>query len=149
MIAEQAIAVNPNLAEAWRTRGWISTFIGQHEPAIEQLNNAIRLNPLDPQVFNTECGLANANFFLRRFEIGLLWATKSLARQESYPPALRTAMACYAMLGHIADAEKMRTRMREAGDDLTISRAKVRMPYRQQHDYNLWMEAFRLAGVPE
>ena len=58
-------------------------------------------------------------------------------------------MACYAMLGHIADAQKMRTRMREAGDDLTISRAKVRMPYRQQHDYNLWMEAFRLAGVPE
>jgi TolB-like protein/class 3 adenylate cyclase len=149
VIAEQALAVNPNLSEAWRTRGWMSTYVGRHEPAIEQFNYAMRLNPLDPQIYNTECGLAYANFFLRRFEIGLSWATKSLARQNSYPPALRSAMVCYAMLGRIADAQMMLARMREAGDDLTISRAKVRMPYQQKEDYDLWIEAFRLAGVPE
>ena len=149
VIAEQALAVNPNLSEAWRTRGWTSAFVGQHEPAIEQFNYAMRLNPLDPQIYNTECGLAFAYFFLRRFEIALSWATKSLARQKSYPPALRSAMVCYAMLGRIADAQMMLARMREVGDDLTISRAKVRMPYQRQEDYDFWIEAFRLAGVPE
>jgi TolB-like protein/class 3 adenylate cyclase len=149
VIVDQALAVNPNLAEAWRQRGWISAYVGQHEPAIEQFNYAMRLNPLDPQIYIAECGLAYANFFLRRFEIGLSWATKSLARQNSYPPAPRSAMVCYAMLGRIADAQMMLARMRETGDDLTISRAKVRMPYQRQEDYDLWIEAFRLAGVLE
>lgn len=57
-------------------------------------------------------------------------------------------MACYAMQGRIADAQMMLARTRETGDDLTISRAKARMPYRQE-DCGLWIEAFRLAGVPE
>ncbi|THD65338.1 MAG: adenylate/guanylate cyclase domain-containing protein [Bradyrhizobium sp.] len=149
VIAEQAIAVNPNLSEAWRTRGWMSSYVGQHEPAIEQFNYAMRLNPLDPHTFQVECGLAFANFFLRRFEIALSWATKSLARQNSYGPGLRAAMACYAMLDRIADAQMMLARLRETGDDLTISRFKVRMPYQRREDYDLLIEAFRLAGVPE
>jgi tetratricopeptide (TPR) repeat protein len=149
VIAEQALSVNPNLSEAWRTRGWISMYLGRHEPAIAQFNYAIRLNPLDPQIYIAECGLAFANFFLRRFEIALSWATKSLARQKGYPPALRSAMLCYAMLGRLADAQMMLARMRETGDDLTISRAKVRMPYQHREDFDLWLEAFRLAGLPE
>ena len=149
VIVEQAIAVNSNLSEAWRTRGQISDYVGQHEPAIEQFNYTMRLNPLDPEIFITEGGLAIANFFLRRFEIGLSWSTKSLARQMSYPPSLRSAMAGYAMLGRIADAQMMLARLRDTGDDLTISRAKVRMPWQQKEDCDLWIEAFRLAGVPE
>jgi tetratricopeptide (TPR) repeat protein len=141
--------LNPNLSEAWRTRGWISMYVARHEPAIEQFHHAMRLNPLDPRIYNTEAGLAFANLFLRRFEIALSWATKSLARHKSYGPALRAAMVCYAMLGRISDAQMMLARMREAGDDLTISRAKRRMPYQRREDIDLWLEAFRLAGVPE
>ena len=46
----------------------------------------MRLNPLDPQIYLVEGGLALANFFLRRFEVALSWATKSLARQKNYVP---------------------------------------------------------------
>jgi TolB-like protein len=71
VIADQALAVNPNLSEAWRMRGWISVYLGRHEPALEQFHYAMRLNPLDPQIYLVEAGLASANFFLRRFEIAL------------------------------------------------------------------------------
>ena len=121
VIADQAIAVNPNLFTAWTIRGWISVFLGQHEPAIEQFHYAMRLNPLNPSFFIVETGLAFANFFLRRFEVALSWATKALARQRNYGTAISIAVVSYAMLGRIADAQMMVARWREIGFVMTIS----------------------------
>ena len=109
----------------------------------------MRLNPLDPEIHKVEYGLALANFFLRRFEIALSWITKSLARQKNFAPAQRFALVSYAMLGRIADAQMMQARLREAGIDLTISQLKKRIPYQRQEDVDLFIEALRIAGVPE
>jgi TolB-like protein/class 3 adenylate cyclase len=148
-IVDQALAVNPNLSDAWRLRGWISVYLGRHEPALEQFHRAMRLNPLDPQIYYLEAGLAHANLFLRRFEIALSWATKSLAHQRTYAAALRLAMLSYAMLGRIADAQMMLARLREAGAQSTISQLKKYLPYQRHEDVDLYFEACRIAGVPE
>jgi tetratricopeptide (TPR) repeat protein len=146
-IIDQALAVNPNLFQAWLIRGWISIFLGRHEPALEQFHYAMRLNPLDPSIFAVEAGLAWANFFLRRFEVALSWATKSLARQKNYAPATGIAMLSYAMLGRIADAQ---ARRREAGFPLmTISQIRKLLAHHRQEDVELSLEACRIAGVPE
>jgi TolB-like protein/class 3 adenylate cyclase len=149
VIMDRAIAVNPNLSVAWRLRGFINVYLGRHEPALEQFHYAMRLNPLDPEIHKVEYGLALANFFLRRFEIALSWITKSLARQKNFAPAQRFALVSYAMLGRIADAQMMQARLREAGIDLTISQLKKRIPYQRQEDVDLFIEALRIAGVPE
>ena len=150
VIADQAIAVNPNLAEALRIRGWVSSFLGQHERAIEQFHYAMRLNPLDPQIYFAEGGLALANFLLRRFEVALSWATKSLARQKNYVPGQRFAMVSYAMLGRIADAQIMLARLREVGNiSMTISQTRKRSAHWRQEDAELYIEACRIAGMPE
>jgi TolB-like protein/class 3 adenylate cyclase len=150
VIADQAIAVNPNHAEALRIRGWVSQCLGQHERAIEQFHHAMRLNPLDPQIYYAEGGLALTNFLLRRFEVALSWATKSLARQKNYVPGQRYVMVCYAMLGRIADAQMMLARLREAGNiSMTISQMRKRVTYWRQEDAELYIEACRLAGMPE
>jgi tetratricopeptide (TPR) repeat protein len=149
VIADQAIAVNPNLAEALRTRGWVSSYLGQHERAIEQFHYAMRLNPLDPQVYYAEGGLALANFLHRRFEVALSWATKSLARQKNYVPGQVLAMVSYAMLGRIADAQLMLARLREAGNILPISQTRKRITHWQQEDAELFIEACRIVGIPE
>ena len=148
-LVDQAVAVNPNLAESWRIRGWISVYTGRHEPAFEQFSYAVRLNPLDPQTHMVEAGLAAANFFLRRFEVALSWATKSAARQTTYGTALRIAMLSYAMLGRSADAQMMLARIRETGTQSTISQLKRYAPYQVQEDVDLYFEACRIAGVPE
>ena len=108
----------------------------------------MRLNPLDPRKYVAEFGMAAANFFLRRFEIASSWATKSLARQKNYAPAVRLAMVSYAMLGRIVDAQMMQARMREAGTAMTISQLKKYLPHQRREDVELWIEACRIAGVP-
>ncbi|MCP3397531.1 MULTISPECIES: adenylate/guanylate cyclase domain-containing protein [unclassified Bradyrhizobium] len=149
VIVDQAIAVNPNLSIAWRMRGWISVYLGEHESAIEQFDYAMRLNPLDPDIYLVESGLAWANFLLRRFEVALSWATKALAHQKNYVPAIAVAMASYAMLGRIPEAQMMVTRRREAGFGWTISGSRKRIAkiFRQE-DVELYIEACRIAGVP-
>jgi len=97
VIADRAMAVNPNLSDAWRQRGWISVLLGQHERAIEHFHFAMRLNPLDPQIHLVESALAHANFFLHRFEVALSWATKSMARRKNYLTAVRFALVSYAI----------------------------------------------------
>jgi len=149
-IVDQALALNHNLSEAWRIRGFVSTYLGRHEPAIEQFYYALRLNPLDPQIYYLEAGLAQANFYLRRFEVALSWATKSMAHhKKNYVAPVRLAMASYAMLGRIADAQMMQARMRETGADLTISFRRKQIPFQRQEDVDLDLEALRIAGVPE
>jgi adenylate cyclase len=147
-IVDQALAVNPNLSLAWRIRGWISVYLGEHERAIDQFQYSMRLNPLDPGGYAAELGLAVGNFFLRRFEIALSWATKSLARQKT-PSAGRLAMVSYAMLGRDVDAQMMQRRIREAGTDLTIAQVRRVIPYQRPEDVDLYLEACRIAGVPE
>jgi tetratricopeptide (TPR) repeat protein len=148
-IVDQAIAINPNLSDARRVRGWISLWLGQHEQALEQFQYAMRLNPLDPRNYAAENGLAMANFFLHRFEIALSWATKSMARQQNYAPPVRIALVSYAMLGRIADAKTMYDRVRHAGVELTISKIRTWIPFKRQEDVDLLTEAYRRAGVPE
>lgn len=147
-IVDQALAVNPNLSVAWRVRGWISLFLGEHERAIDQFQYSMRLNPLDPGGYTAEAGLAVGNFFLRRFEIALSWATKSLARQKT-PMAGRAAMVSYAMLGRDVDAQIMQRRIHEADADLTIAQIREVIPYQRREDVELYLEACRGAGVPE
>jgi TolB-like protein/class 3 adenylate cyclase len=147
-IADQAIAVNPNLSDAWRIRGHISVYLGQHEHALEKFQYAMRLNPLDPRNYAAEAGLAIANFFLHRFEIALSWAIKSMARQKNYTVPIRFASASYAMLGRIVDAQTMYARLRHAGAEFTISQIRKRSPFKQE-DVDLFIEGLRLAGMPE
>jgi adenylate cyclase len=148
VIADQAIAVNPNLSEAWRMRGYASAFLGRYEPALEQFHYAMRLNPLDPQIYFVETGLGWANFFLRRFEVALSWAAKSMARNKNFEGALAVAIGSYAMLGRIADAQMMRARWREAGfPPATITQIRKRM--RHFRDFELYLEACRIIGTPE
>ena len=119
-------------------------FLGRHEPAHEQFQYAMRLNH---EIHRMEAGLAAANFFLRRYETALSWATKSIAHRKDYVIAQRFALVSYVMLGRIADAKVMQARLREVG--LTLAQIKKYMPYQRQEDADLYFEAFRLAGVPE
>ncbi len=126
VIADQAIAVNPNLSEARRVRGNISDYLGQHELAIEQFHYAERCTA------QRKLRLAGVPFRLPNV----------MERR------IRT-MISYAMLGRIADAQMMQARLHEAGADMTISQYREWTAIQRQQDVELLVEACRIAGVPE
>jgi hypothetical protein len=72
-----------------------------------------------------------------------------MARQKNYAGAVGIAMVSYAMLGRIADAQMMLARRREAGAVMTISQIRKRLAHLRQEDIELYIEACRIAGMPD
>jgi TolB-like protein/class 3 adenylate cyclase/Tfp pilus assembly protein PilF len=113
VLADQAVAINPNLANAWKVRGWISIWHGQNEQALEQLDRSMRLNPIDPENYDTEAAKSVALGRLRRFDEACHWAARALMRQPKSLPALRAACVAHAHAGRLDDAREMLRRMLE------------------------------------
>jgi TolB-like protein/Tfp pilus assembly protein PilF len=145
-LISQALAVNPNLFVACLLRGWISSWMGEHEAAVEQFHHAIRLSPIDPQMFLAEGGMAITLFLLHRFDDALAWNTRALARYPNYLPGLRYSPAMYAMQGRMAQARNMFDRLRQLGCYLSIAELREYLSYKRPEDIALIVEGYRLAG---
>ena len=87
--ADLAVNLDPNNAWAYASQGSARTFGGWPREAIEPLNTAIRLSPIDPQRARWLHHLARAHYFLRDYE-----AAVSIARRacQSYPNYRRLAV---------------------------------------------------------
>ena len=77
-MVEQAVALNPNLAIVWYSRGWVSLMCDETERAIESFDRMIRLSPLDPLRISAWNGTSHAFFSLSRYEEGCAVAMKSI-----------------------------------------------------------------------
>jgi len=148
-LVDQALSVNQNLAPAWANRALISTFFGEHGLAIEQAAHVFRLSPIDPEIYRSEVTMAFAHFCLSRYLDASNWATRALARQSDFVPAMRVATAAYALAGNIDEARRLLGRMLKLEPSLTLSNYRSRSFFRRTQDYQMFIEGLRLAGLPE
>jgi tetratricopeptide (TPR) repeat protein len=96
--------LNSNSAEAWRFGGWVKSWFGEPEAAIEHFARAMRLDPLDPRIGGMRSGVAHAHFFAGHYGEAARWATLALNDNPNFQPALRIAAASNAMAGRLEQA---------------------------------------------
>ena len=77
-LIDRALLLNSNLADAWLAGGWIRSWSGEPELAIECFAHAMRLNPLDPRMAGMRTGTAYAYFLLSRYDEAASWAAMAL-----------------------------------------------------------------------
>jgi adenylate cyclase len=78
---DRALAINPNLSNAWNARGWISACLGDGQRSLEAFNHSIRLNPFDDwTVFIAMRGKCVSLWTLGRYEEALEHVKKLAAR---------------------------------------------------------------------
>jgi TolB-like protein len=149
-LVDRALVLNSNLAEAWNFGGWVKTFLGEPETAIERFAHAMRLNPVDPRMSGMRAGTAFAHFFLGRYDEAASWAAMALQDNPDFQPGLRIAAASNAMAGRPEQAHKAAARLRQLNPVLGVSTLKdVLSPYRRAEDLSRYEEALRRAGLPE
>jgi tetratricopeptide (TPR) repeat protein len=73
----RALVLNPNLAPALLASGWVKVWLRELDRAIEHLNLAIRLSPLDPLIHMMLIATAHAHFFAGRLEESVQCAEKA------------------------------------------------------------------------
>jgi TolB-like protein len=148
-LIHQALKLNPNLVSAWIPSGWVKVWLGEPDVAIKHFKSAIRLSPVDPQMFVLESGIASAHFIAGRYDDASIWADKALGGHTEYGSALRISTASHALAAREREAQQMLVRLRKADPGLRISNVTDRAPYRRSQDIARLIEGLRKAGLAE
>ena len=105
---ERALVRNPNSALAWNFSGWVQGFSNQSASAIEALQRAMRLSPLDRQRWMFYGGLAQAHLIAGRHEEAIEWADRALHEHPRAMAVLSFKAAASGLLGRIGDGHGCR-----------------------------------------
>jgi TolB-like protein len=148
-VIDRALAIDPNLAWAWTNSGWTRAFLGEPDRAIEHLERALRLSPLDPLIFRAYLGIGFAHVLAGRYDDGLAWSQRALQQRPNYLTAMRDVAVGHALAGRLPEAQKAIAQLREADPTLRIASLADWFPLRRDEDRTKYEEALRKAGLPE
>jgi len=148
---DHALALNPNSAYAWCVRGNIAAMQDSANLAIEALQRALRLSPLDPQRWLFFLGMSYAHVVARCFEDAIDWADRCLREQPRLASGYRLKAVACAHLGRMQEARDGAGRMLELQPQYTISewqRAYAGF-FSSPETLAMYVDGLRKAGLPE
>jgi tetratricopeptide (TPR) repeat protein len=148
---DRALTLNPNSALAWACRGWVAAMQDQADPAIEALQRAMRLSPLDPLRWTFFFGMAFADLVARRFEEAIDWADRCLREQPRLTQVFRLKATACAHLDRVEEARECARLMRELHPAFTISgwlRTHGAFIFPPE-TLTMYVDGLRKAGLPE
>ena len=148
-LLDRARLLNPNLAPAWFLGGILRALRGETDAAIEHLTHAVRLSPLDPEMFRMQVGMALAHFFAGRLDLATDWAEKGLGNLPSFLPPVALLAASHALSGRMDKARLSMQRLRELDPALRLCNLKDWLPIQRPKDFARFADGLRLAGLPE
>ena len=148
-MVDRALLLNPNLSVVLIAGGWLRTWLGQTDVAIEHLSRAMRLSPLDPLMVALHSAVATSHFLADRHEEALTAATKALAEGPDYDPALRVLAASYASLGRQEQAKAVVAKLLSLDPQLSMSTLRQRLAPFKEDAFGRFARALRKAGLPE
>ena len=147
-MVEQAVALNPNLAIAWHSRGWVSLMCCEDERAIESFDRMIRLSPLDPLRIGAWTGSSFASFHLGRYEEGCASAMKSI-QFVTDAHTLGAFVVNSVGAGRIAKAQEAVVQLLKLQPDFRASHVHEAFPIRSPDERDRIASALREAGLPD
>jgi tetratricopeptide (TPR) repeat protein len=147
LLIDRALELDLNLAVAWQRSGWVRGYAGEPDVAIESLNKAIRLNPLDPRMFLTQSAMAFAHFIAGRDDEAARWAAMALRVKPNWPPALRVTIASNAMRGEAAEVQRALSVYMTIDPQVSIANICEYYPLRREADRQRLIAAMRTAGL--
>ena len=145
---DRALALDPNLSLAWHSSGWLRIYSGEHATALIHIDRAVRLSPLDLEVYGMEGARSCAYLHQDQFADSILYAERAIQRQPRWLPAFRYLAAALALSGQIEQARKVVARLLEISPSGPMSRAVNLQPLRRPEDAARMIEGLRLAGLP-
>ena len=148
-LADRAVVLNPSLAAAWYLGGFLRVWYGEPDSAIEHFARAMRLSPLDPEMYRMQAGMAAAHLFAGRFNAASSWADKAFTNLPSFSMAVSVIAASHALADRPEQARRALEHLRQLDPTLRISRIQDRLPIRRAEDLALFASGLRKAGLPE
>jgi TolB-like protein len=148
-LLDRAIFLNPNLAAAWFLGGYLRTWHGESDGAVEYFERAMRLSPVDPELYRMQAGMAIAHLFAGRLEDASAWAEQAHRNLPSFLMVVATLAATRALAGRQDEAKRAMDQLRALNPALRISNLTHWLPIHRPEHLALFAEGLRKAGMPE
>ncbi len=149
MMIDKAVTLNPNFAPAWFLGGFLQIWRGEHDDAIGRFERAMRLSPLDPEMFRVHAGVAMVHLLARRFDDASSTAEKAFRDFPSFLVVVGTMAASHAFAGRLDEARRAMDHLRRLDPDLRVSNLRDWLPLQRPQDLALLTDGLRRAGLPE
>jgi TolB-like protein/predicted Zn-dependent protease len=148
-LLDKALMLNPNLAAAWYLGGYMKIWQGDIEAAIDSLARAIRLSPLDPELYRMQGGMAIAHLFKRDLVGAAAWAEKAMRELPSFLLAVAVLAASRALEGRMAEAQQAMEQLRQLNPSLSLGTIGDWLPNFPPENRAVLMDGLARAGLPE
>jgi TolB-like protein len=148
-LIDRALVLNPNLASAWFLGGFLRVWHGEPDSAIEHFARAMRLSPLDPEMYRMQAGTALAHLFAGRFDTASSWAEKASRDLPSFLVPASIIAASHALAGRTDEARRAMDHLRQLDSTLRISNLADWLPIHRPEDLATFADGLRRAGLPE
>jgi TolB-like protein len=146
---DRALALDPNLAAAWLLSGYLRLFRGEPEEAIKRLEHAMRLSPLDSEMFRMQTGVALAHLIARRFDAASSWSAKAFRDVPALVLPAAVGAASDALGGRMDEAQRTMQHLRELNPALRRASLDAWLPFQRPEDAAVFADGLRKAGLPE
>lgn len=147
-LAARALDLHPNSHAVRSYCGWVYTYAGESERAIEQFEAARRLSPVDTRSYFPLLGIATSHFFARRFDMTVQATRRILCQVPEHNIARRYLAAALAHMGRAEEAAEVMRDLLDRQPDYSLAAARGSR-FRHTWMLDLWLEGLRRAGLPE
>jgi TolB-like protein len=148
-LLDRALVLNPNLAAAWFLGGFLRVWHGESDSAVEHFERAMRLSPLDQEIYRMQAGMAMAHLFAGRFDAASSWADKAYRNLPSFLMVVSIIAASHALAGRTDEGRRAMKQLRELDPGLRISNLGDWLPIHRPQDLAIFSDGLRQAGLPE
>jgi tetratricopeptide (TPR) repeat protein len=131
--------------------GMARAYRGDSTVAIEHLEHAARVSPLDPLAYLFWYGTSFAHFADTRYTEASGWIDRALRAAPNYVPGIRLKTALCGLLGQTEEGRKWVGRLIEINPDTTLKTLRAHLSYSIQKAECLdaMIAGLGKAGLPE
>src|SRR5258708_3154631 len=133
-LTDRALVLNTNLASAWFLGGFLRVWNGEPDGATEYFERAMRLSPLDPEMYRMQAGMAMAHLFAGRFDAASSLAEKAFRHLPSFLMVVGVIAASHALAGRQDEAQRAMNHLRQLDPALCLSNLADWLPIRRSKD---------------
>jgi adenylate cyclase len=117
--------------------------------AIDHFHRAMRLSPLDPEKGIALSGIGMSYLMLERFDEALQWGQNALREMPNYGSSHRVVIGALVGLRRLDEARAAAQRLMDAFPTYTLTLQREINPWRDQAFAQRYLDALRIAGIPE
>src|SRR5262249_35080518 len=130
LLLARALARDPRSSWAWERSGWLKTYLGEPDTAIEHFRRAINGDPSGPSNANRLVGVGSAHFDAGRYHDGAVWMRRALVEHPGTAWVNRTLAVSYVRLDERALALHSLDAFRRYCPDVTVTAVTSSIPFR-------------------